>query len=225
MTKKAISSLDKTIDRIGYWHGTWKLISDNWQALSVTFLFYGASIAAAAFEIRRYAVMIMANTHWIVNPVLIAVSILSLFGFAIGVLLVSRWLTGKTAIGHDRDFLPKEPEEKAIRSLLRLQFHGGQKFPTEIENENIHSWFAYRTAQAQIRATNPEGKEIVAQEIPPNWVIQIVFESDVEYKEIDINFPSNNEITAQVYGHTERSILIATNDDLPVEQMEIRTKF
>lgn len=117
MAKKAIDRLDKAVDRVGYWHGAYKLLSDNWHWL----MSIGFSIASAVYALIyasfEYVQMIAKNVTWWVYPITILVILLSAIGLLSSIVLVKRFFQGKTALGADRS-ASKGIESSNYRELL-----------------------------------------------------------------------------------------------------------
>ncbi|MGL4490879.1 MAG: hypothetical protein ACRCU5_15675 [Rhizobiaceae bacterium] len=103
MAKDVFRKIDRTVDRVGYWAGTWKLLSENWALISSIFISFGATIFAAIWTAWRYMQMIASNVSVWFYPFFAMLLLLAIIGAVTSALLIRRFFSGETALGASRE--------------------------------------------------------------------------------------------------------------------------
>lgn len=114
----------------------------------------------------------------------------------------------------------KLEQKNADRVLLRLRFSGRAEAPVSLFEENISSWFVYWSPSANSRTDS--GMTLFS--IPPSWVIFIVFDKSVTYRQLTVNFVGERTPTAQVRQTTDRSAVITIDGHMPSCEIEILSR-
>jgi hypothetical protein len=110
-----------------------------------------------------------------------------------------------------------------IKTSIRLQFFGDRRIPHDIGQQNVATWFAYFSPSIKVTPQDAQGKPMDGGfEVPPNWVVLIVFDRLSAYRQGIANF-SNPEIAPpiEVRHATTRSMVVTTSGLLPAGVLEI----
>jgi hypothetical protein len=108
-------------------------------------------------------------------------------------------------------------EEAFIKSTISLQFFGDHRIPQETSSENVVSWFAYFSSSLLVQPKDENGNNVAGGlEIPPNWVIVLVFDKPAIYRQAVTNF-SNSEACPLIDIHSTngRMIALSTRGQMP----------
>lgn len=112
-----------------------------------------------------------------------------------------------------------------IKSELKLQFFGDNRIPQVASSDNVATWFAYFSPSLSIEPKDENGKTVAGGlEVPPNWVVILVFDKPVSYQQATTGF-SNPELCPIIDTHStnSRMVAISTRGQIPagVLTMEI----
>jgi hypothetical protein len=102
MAGSFLNKIDKTVDRVGYWAGAWRLISENWSSIAWAVTAFGAVSVAAVWNAWRYVQMIAANVSFWFYPFFATVFAFAIIGAGTSALLLKRFFSGETALGELR---------------------------------------------------------------------------------------------------------------------------
>lgn len=100
MARKILTTIDKTVDRFGYWGGTGKLLYDNWPTIIASAVTLGGFLYAAFRNAWRYMQMIATNVSYWYFPFFAVILLFSIVGCIVSALLIKRYFAGETALGY-----------------------------------------------------------------------------------------------------------------------------
>lgn len=164
-------------------------------------------------EMTKQFSSLLSAPIWNYAPlVLIAVSGILILGHQFGI-LGSRTKTTEA---------PNE-QTQFIETSLRLQFFGDRRTPHDVGQSNVINWVSYYSPSIRMIPRDANGEIIPGtMETSPNWVIFLVFDKPVNYRQTIVNF-SNPEIAPPIHvgNETMRSLFIRTDGMIPAGVLSI----
>jgi hypothetical protein len=198
---------------MSYW-GFWEWLTYSCIAIAAVVLALDQAIKGSPELIVRFSTLLKART-WSYAPLaLIGLSGLLLVGQHVGVI--------GTKVQNVEAGRPRQ-QPGFVKTSVRLQFFGDRRIPLDVARENVATWFAYYSPSIKVTPQDPEGKAMAGGfEVPPNWVVLIVFDQPTDYRQAVATF-SNPEIAPpiEVRHTTTRSVVVTTGGLLPAGVLEV----
>jgi len=120
---------------------------------------------------------------------------------------------------------PFGTQSQVNSALLRLQFFGDDRIPTEIRSENVTTWFAYFTPRIKAESKDAAtGKVSPLFETSKVWVLFLTLDKPTNYREVTVGFSAPGLPIYDVMQSTPRSIVVQFRGEIPTGAIEISTK-
>jgi hypothetical protein len=198
---------------MSHW-GFWEWLTYSCIAIAALVLAFDQAIKGSPELIARFSSLLNART-WSYAPLaLICLSGLLLIGQQMGV--IGRKVQN-VETGHSRQ------QHGFVKTSIRLQFFGDRRIPHDLARENVATWFAYYSPSIKVSPQDAEGKAMAGGfEVPPNWIVLIVFDQPTEYRQAVASF-SNPEMAPpiEVRHTTTRSVVVTTSGLLPAGVLQV----
>lgn len=109
-----------------------------------------------------------------------------------------------------------------VDSVLRVQFYGDDRTPTENHRSNIHSWFVWWSPTVNIESSTPEGKKVQLFHGSKSYVMIVNFDKPTRFHQAIVSFSEAGFPSYLIQQASDRHVVIAINGDVPLGSMELR---
>lgn len=193
-----------------------------WEWVAYAILFIGAVILAAdtglrqSPEIMKMIPTFISSVAWGFAPL---VTVL----LATGILLANGlgWI-GRHPNATNGSVAHTVPDQKFIKTALKLQFFGDYRTPIEVSSSNIASWYAYYSPSMRMTMHDADGKEVGGHEIPPSWAIFMALDLPSTFRQGVISFSNPEKISPmEVRFSGSRAIVSTVAGQVPAGILEV----
>jgi hypothetical protein len=114
-----------------------------------------------------------------------------------------------------------------VPTLLRLQFYGDQRIPTQITADNVHFWWAQFSPSMQLELRDKDGNRVAPPgglpAISPTWNVFVTLEKPTKFKQVISTFSNPSELgPTEIQAVTDRSFLFHSFKQIPAGVLEIK---